>query len=283
MRSLVVASLLLLSAIAACRQAGPPERQYTLVGQVVAVAPERSEITIKHEDIKGFMPGMTMPFKVRDASLLQGRVRGDLVRATLVVEESEAHLRTLERTGSAPIADPPPAPRETPLETGDLVPDAGFVDQDGIGRRLSNWRGYALGVTFIYTRCPIPDFCPLMDRHFKTAQDAIQNDTGLRGRARLVSVSFDPAHDRPPVLAAHARRVGADPRIWSFVTGDGVEPFASRFGVSGPREPASAQDITHNLRTVVIDTTGHVSTILRGNDWSAPELTAALRHALEGR
>jgi protein SCO1/2 len=275
--AVVVALLALATACA------PRAREYELRGIVVGVDPARQEITIKHEDIPQFMPGMTMPFKVRDASLLQGRVRGDLVRATLVVEESEAHIRTLERTGSAPIADPPPAPREAPLETGDPVPDPSFVDQDGNSRRLSDWRGYALGVTFIYTRCPIPDFCPLMDRHFKTAQHAIQNDPGLRWRARLVSVSFDPAHDRPPVLAAHARRAGADPRIWSFVTGDGVEPFAALFGVSVLREPASAQDITHNLRTVVIDTTGRVSTIIRGNEWSAAELTTALRTALEGR
>jgi protein SCO1/2 len=272
--------VLTLAVATAC---APRPREYELRGIVVAVDPARQEVTIKHEDIPRFMPGMTMPFKVRDPALLRGRVRGDLVRATLVVEESEAHLRTLERTGSAPLAEPPPAPRETVLEAGALVPEATFLDEQGNIRHLSDWRGYALAVTFMYTRCPIPDFCPLMDRHFTSAQAAIQNDPVLRGRARLLSVSFDPAHDQPSALAAHARQIGADPRVWSFVSGDGVEPFASRFGISIIREGATAQDITHNLRTAVIDTSGHVSVILRGNEWTPPELTAALRNAIERR
>lgn len=269
--------------LAVATACAPRPREYELRGIVVAVDPARQEVTIKHEDIPRFMPGMTMPFKVRDPALLRGRVRGDLVRATLVVEESEAHLRTLERTGSAPLAEPPPAPRETVLEAGALVPEATFLDEQGNIRHLSDWRGYALAVTFMYTRCPIPDFCPLMDRHFTSAQAAIQNDPVLRGRARLLSVSFDPAHDQPSALAAHARQIGADPRVWSFVSGDGVEPFASRFGISIIREGATAQDITHNLRTAVIDTSGHVSVILRGNEWTPPELTAALRNAIERR
>ena len=261
----------------------PRPREYELRGVIVAVDPARQEVTIKHEDIPQFMPGMTMPFKVRDAALLQGRVRGDLVRATLVVEESAAHLRTLERTGSAPVTEPAPAPRETLLETGNPVPDANFVDQDGKIRHIAEWREYALAVTFIYTRCPIPDFCPLMDRHFKAAQAAIQSDPLLRDRARLLSVSFDPAHDKPPVLAAHARRLEADPRVWTFVSGDGVEPFASQFGVSIIRDRATPEDLTHNLRTAVLDTNGRVSAILRGNEWTPPELIAALRNAIERR
>jgi protein SCO1/2 len=258
-------------------------REYELRGVIVAVDPARQEVTIKHEDIPQFMPGMTMPFKVRDAALLKGRVRGDLVRATLVVEESAAHLRTLERTGSTPVIEPAPAPLETVVETGNLVPDANFVDQDGKIRHLSEWRKYALAVTFIYTRCPIPDFCPLMDRHFKTAQATIQGDPVLRERARLLSVSFDPAHDRPPVLAAHARRLEADPRVWTFVSGDGVERFASQFGVSIIRDRATPEDVTHNLCTAVLDTSGRVSAILRGNEWTPPELIASLRTAIERR
>ena len=113
----VGAILLVLGAIGACRQA-PPVRQFALVGQVVAVTPERNEITIKHEDIPNFMPGMTMPFKVRDAAIIRDRVPGDLVTATLVVGEVEAYLSTLSKTGFAEVTEPPPAPVAEGREAG---------------------------------------------------------------------------------------------------------------------------------------------------------------------
>ena len=269
-------------ALAAC---APGAREYELRGVVVSVDAPRQEITIKHEDIPRFMPGMTMPFRVRDARLLSGRAPGDLVRATLVVEASDAHLRTLERTGTAPVPkDAPPTARET-LEPGSLAPDATLVDEHGVARRVSGFRGQALAVTFIYTRCPIPNFCPLMDRHFRTAQDAVREDPALHGRVRLLSVSFDPDYDRPPVLAARAAQLSADPEIWSFLTGERaeVEGFASKFGVSILQKDAGAAEITHNLRTVVIDPAGRIVAILRGNEWSPAELTARVRDAVARR
>ena len=276
----------LVSAVACAASAcAPGAREYELRGVVVSVDAPRREITIKHDDIPRFMPGMTMPFKVRDPQLLSGRAPGDLVRATLVVEESDAHLRMLERTGTAPVPEDPPPPARETLEPGAPAPDAMLVDQHGVARRVSAFRGQALAVTFVYTRCPIPNFCPLMDRHFKTAQDAIRQDPALRGRVRLLSVSFDPERDRPPVLAAHAREMSADPEIWSFLTGERaeVERFASRFGVSIVQPDAGAQDITHNLRTAVIDPEGKIVAILRGNEWSPVELTARLRDAVGRR
>ena len=263
----------------------PGAREYELRGVVVSVDAPRQEITIKHDDIPRFMPGMTMPFKVRDPRLLSGRAPGDLVRATLVVEGADAHLRTLERTGTAPVPEDAPPPARGTLEPGAQAPDALLVDQHGVARHVSAFRGQALAVTFVYTRCPIPNFCPLMDRHFKTAQDTIRHDPQLRGRVRLLSVSFDPEYDRPPVLAARARQMSADPEIWSFLTGERaeVERFASSFGVSIVQPDAGAKDITHNLRTAVIDAEGKVVAILRGNEWSPEELTARLRDAVGRR
>jgi protein SCO1/2 len=283
-RAFVVA-VAVLAVAAGCR---PRPREYELRGVVVAVDPSRQEITIKHEDIPRFMPGMTMPFKVRDPRLLQDRRPGDLVRATLVVEESDAHLRAIERTGSGPIPELPSdggAPRVDLLAAGDPVPDTAFVDQGGRIRRLADWRGQILAVTFIYTRCPIPNFCPLMDRHFQSAAAAILQDASLRQRVRLLSVSFDPVHDTPAVLAAHAKRLEADPAIWTFLTGDQetIDRFALRFGVSVIREGASAKDIVHSLRTAVIGADGRLVTILRGNEWTPSELVAELRKAVAGR
>jgi protein SCO1/2 len=268
-----------LCAAAACR---PAAREYELRGVVVAVDRGRQEITIKHEDIPRFMPGMTMPFKVREAGLLEGRTPGDVVRATLVVEDNDAHLREIVRTGSAPVPDDAPARLTDILEAGAVVPDAAFSDQDGRSRRLSDWRGRALAVTFIYTRCPVANFCPLMDHHYKTVQERIRQDASLRERAHLLSVSFDPAHDTPPVLAAHADRLGADRAIWNFVTGDAAEiqRFASSFGVSVLRQGAPGEEIVHNLATGVIDAEGRLAAIFRGNEWTPEELLAELRKAV---
>jgi protein SCO1/2 len=271
---------LTLAAMACSRSA---DREYELRGQIVAMDPTRQEVTIRHDDIPRFMPGMTMAFKVRDRRLLDGRVPGDLVKATLVVRETDAELRTLERVGFAP----PPAPPETTsaVAPGELVRDATFVDQDGGRRVLSHWRGNVLAVTFIYTRCPVPNFCPLMDRHFKAVQDLVRSDDTLSGHVRLLSVSFDPDYDTPAVLSAHAARVGADPAVWSFLTGapQEIQEFATQFGVSILPRRADSLEIVHNLRTAVIDAEGRLVTILSRNEWTPPDLLTELRKARAGR
>jgi protein SCO1/2 len=257
-------------------------REYELRGQVLAVDPDRQELTIKHDDIRGFMPGMTMPFKVRDKKLLEGRLPGDLVTATLVVEDADAFLSAVTKTGHAALTGPPPAaPSSRVINPGEEVPDVQVVDQSGTPRRLSEWRGRVLAVTFIYTRCPLPNFCPLMDRHFAAAQKAIKDDAALRGRARLLSVSFDPGFDTPAVLKDHAARAGADPAMWSFVTGDrdAIDRFAGAFGVSIIREDADLKEIVHNLRTAVIDPQGRVVEVFTVNEWTAEELLTSLRRA----
>lgn len=272
------AVLLVLAAITGCSRA----REYELRGQVLAIDAARQEITIKHEDIAGFMPAMTMPFKVRDRKLLDGKAPGDLVKATLVVESSNAYLSTVERTGSAPLTDAPPArPAMETLNRGDVVPDAALVDQDGKPRRLSEWRGRVLGVTFIYTRCPLPNFCPLMDRHFADVQRTIAGEPALKDRVHLLTVSFDPDFDTPAVLAEHARGRGADPALWTFVTGDhaNIDRLTERFGVSVFREGDKQEDVVHNLRTAVVDADGRLVEVFNGNDWKPADLAAALKAA----
>jgi protein SCO1 len=278
-RGLVFCGLAFAVHLAGCRA---PAREYELRGVVVSVNAERQEITIKHEDIPRFMPGMTMPFKVRDVRLLHNRVPGDVVRGTLVVEESTGYLRTLERTGSAPVPEHPSASLPDLLDPGEQVPDGAFTDQAGARRRVSDWRGQALAVTFVYTRCPLPNFCPLMDQHFERVQDAVATDSALRGRVHLLSISFDPDYDRPAVLNARAKDLRADPAIWTFLTGDrtAIEAFAARFGVSVMREKGSPPEIVHNLRTAVIDPQGQLVTVLRDTEWTPEELIGELRNAL---
>lgn len=255
---------------------------YPLVGQVLAIDSERQEITVRHEDIRGFMPGMTMPFKVKDAGELAGRKPGDLITATLVVENNHGYLTGITRTGEAPLpADTPAPPATVMIEPGDPVPPAEFTDQQGRTRRISDWQGKTIAVTFVYTRCPLPDFCPAMDRHFKAAQAALIADPALASRVHLLSVSFDPEYDTPAILRAHARRVGADPAIWTYLTGarETVDRFAAAFGVSVMRGDQPMQEIVHNLRTAVIDAEGRLVTVLNGRDWTPEDLLGRLRAA----
>jgi protein SCO1/2 len=236
---------------------------------------------IKHEDVKGFMPGMTMPFTVQDPALLSGKERGDLVTATLVVGETQAYLTTLNRTGHQEVSEPPPPPPQPDVLTaGQTVKDAPLVDQDNRSRAFSTFKGHRLAVTFIYTRCPIPNFCPLMDKHFAAVQKTVATTPSLAD-VRLLTVTLDPAFDRPAILKAYARRREADPAIWTFLTGEptDVNAFASQFGLYVEHNPQNAIDITHNLRTAVIDPEGRLVTVHSGNSWTPDELVADLSAA----
>ena len=272
--------LLGLIAMTACGRAPDVNaRTYELQGQILAVRPERSEVVIKHQDIKGFMPGMTMPFTVKDAALLTGKERGDLVTATLVVGETQAYLTTLTTTGHADVSEPaPPAPDI--LSNGQSVKDALLIDQDNRPRAFSTFKRHRLALTFIYTRCPLPEFCPLMDKHFASIQKTIASTPSLAD-VRLLTVTLDPEFDRPAILKAYARRREADSAIWTFLTGEPVEVnrFASQFGLYVEHNPQNAIDITHNLRTAVIDPEGRLVTVHSGNSWTPAELVADLTAA----
>jgi protein SCO1/2 len=267
----------------ACAPPAPSARQYELEGQILAVRLENGEVLIKHGDIKGFMPGMTMPFKVRDPQLLRGAHPGDLVRASLMVTENDAWIATLEPTGTAPLDEPgaiPAAAFVEPLRRGDPVPDAHLTDHLGHRLVLSDWRGHAVAVTFIYVRCPLPQFCPLLDRRFAEVQRAITSEARLSARARLLSVSFDPDADTTERLRAHAARLKADANIWRFATAprDVVDRLAAQFGVNVIREPDGT--ITHNMRTTVIGPDGRVVSVHDGSDWTPAAIVDDLRRAL---
>jgi protein SCO1 len=274
--------LLLLAALAACGRSVPEPRQYELQGQILAIRPEAREVTIRHGDIRGFMPGMTMPFMVNDAALLEGKQPGDLVTATLVVGETEAHLSSLTKTGSAPIENPIEVTRTEGaiLMPGDIVPDQLLVDQDGVPMPISSLRGHRVALTFMYVRCPLPDFCPRMDQNFAAVQKTIKSTPELAD-VRLVSVSFDPEYDTPAELKKHAQALGADPAVWKFVTAtpEEMEKLTGRFGVHVERNDQKSIDITHNLRTAVISPDGRVVKVHSGTDWTPAQLVADLKAA----
>jgi protein SCO1 len=251
MRPYILLSLLLAGAAAAC---GSPaaERTYSLHGQILEVAADRQQATIKHDEITGLMPAMTMPYKVKNRDLLNGVAPGDLVNATLVIVSNDAYLTAVQKVGQAPLEKPPvvQAPSASSgfelLKPGEAVPDMEFIDQDGHKRRFSSFKGSPVAITFIYTSCPLPTFCPLMDRHFASIQQVLERDPALK-KVQLVSVSFDPIIDTPPVLKRHARALD--------------DPL----------------NITHNLRTAIIDADGKLVKVYTGNEWTPAQVLADLR------
>jgi len=264
-------------ALAAACATEPPAKEYELQGQILGIEPARNEVLIRHGAVSGFMPAMTMPFTVKDPALLSGKQPGDLVTATLVYLGTSAHLSSLTRTGHTPLDAAVP---NTPhiLMPGEPVPDAQLIDQLEQPRPFSSFRGHRVALTFIYTRCPLPEFCPLMDRQFVAVQKAIHSAPELRD-VRLVTVTLDPAFDTPPVLSRHAARLAADPAIWTFLTGtpEEVARFSRQLGIYTERDLGTGANLTHNLRTAIIDADGRLVKAHSGNDWTPADLVADLK------
>jgi protein SCO1/2 len=260
---------------------------YPIHGQVLAISSTRADggssvtlVTLKHDDIRGFMPAMTMPYAVKNPAETAGLAAGDVIDATLVVNGDDVHLESVKKAGHAPLPpDAEPVRVMDVMNPGDAVPDDPLIDQTGATRRLSDWRGRALTVTFVYTRCPLPDFCPAMDRQFAALQKAVNADARLRDHVHLASVSFDPEHDTPEVVRRHAAAIGADPAVWSYLTGApaAIDHLTSRFGVSAIQEHDGGQTFTHNLRTAIVDPAGHLVKIYTGNDWTPDAVLNDLR------
>jgi protein SCO1 len=284
-RLVTAAALVALATLASCAAESEP-REYELRGQILELRPELGEVRMRHEEIPGYMEPMTMSFRVRDASLLEGCAPGDLVRGRLLVTDEEAWIASLERVGSAPVRadsahESEPAPTVDLLEEGRRVPDVTLVDHLAAPWRPSQVLGKAVALTFTYTRCPVPESCPTIDRRFAAAQKAATSTAGLPGRVQFVTVSLDPDYDTPDVLRHHAASLGADLANWTFLTGDreAVESFASRFGVSVMRDGSMEGVIVHTLRTAVITPSGEVAKIYAGAEWTPLQLASDLEAA----
>ena len=285
MRAQFVLSVCLLLTAAACSNA-PERRTFTLQGQVQSLDTPRHLVVVKHEEIKGFMPAMTMPYEAEDPKALDTLAPGDLINAQLVVFSNGAHLTNIKKVGTAPLEKPPADVPNPPsasagfelLKPGEAVPAGKFLDQDNKAQTFAAFKGAPVVMTFIYTRCPLPTFCPLMDRHFAALQKSLKADASLKA-VHLVTISFDPATDTPAVLKKHAKELDADLTRWTFLTGDrdDVDQFAARFGVSVARALNDARDITHNLRTAIVGADGRLMKVYTGNDWSPAQVLADLK------
>lgn len=284
---LLVCPVWLVATFACRKPPAPAGQRYPVKGKVVEVALPEKQLVLEHEDIPGYMPAMTMPFPVKDEALLKVAAVGDEVTASLVIQGSlywlEDVVVTRKTTGT-----PMPAPRPAAVEVkpGEPMPDVALVNQDGKAIRLSDYRGHAVALTFIYTRCPLPDFCPLMMQNFVAAEAALAAEPALHARTRLLAISFDTAYDTPDVLKRFGKPLaGEGPQPfahWQFASGAEAEirKLGNALGLDYDPDPGMW---LHNLRTAVIGPDGKLVRNINGNDWKPAELVADLRAAADRR
>ena len=249
-------------------------RRFPVTGVVVA-APENGVLRIAHDDIPGYMPAMTMAFAVGEAGS-PAVAAGDRVRFSLRVAPDGVTAERIAVVGRAAPAVTRAGGAIARLSRGDALPAISLVDEQGRRVTERDFLGRTTFVTFVYTRCPLPEFCPAITSRFKQLQAALAKDQALARKARLLSVTLDPAYDTPAVLKDYARAIGADPARWSFASGDPAEVLkvARAFSVYVEQNGAI---LDHTLATALVDENGQVREIWRGNGWSVNDLVAALR------
>ena len=255
------------------------EKRYDLKGKVVSVERDKRSVTISHEDVKGYMPGMTMAFAVRNESDMQMLEPNAEVTATLVVDGKHSWLENLFVVMKQEAGSPVGASSVITAKEGDQVPNYALINQDAKQIRINNYRGKALLLTFIYTRCPDPEFCTLMSDNFAQVERQLGQDPELYAKTHLLSITIDPAYDQPKVLrsygAAHTERYENETFAhWEFATGDQVKDIAQYFGLT--YFPENDQ-IRHSLRTVIIGPDGKVAKAYNGNEWKPEEVVGELK------
>jgi protein SCO1/2 len=266
---------------AGCQPA--PEKRYPIQAEVISSNPERQMITVKHGDIPGLMPAMTMSYMVADPKQIEKLGAGDKITADLVVSDSKGRLENIVLVSKSDGKPSPGSSQRLP-EKGEAVPDFTFVNQDGKPVHIKDYQGKTLLVTFIYTRCPLPDYCPRMNENFRQIQSILRENPDSLKKAAFLSVSFDPEHDTPGVLKHYAsiynRGVAqATPADWQFAvpTAKDLPEIAYFFGLV--YQPDKAQ-IVHSLSTTLIGPTGKIENYYSDNKWTPAEVAQTMESAI---
>jgi protein SCO1/2 len=280
-------TFLLLLPLLGCDRSGPPGgavRSFDTRGVVREFAPDQSKAVIRHEEIPGYMPKMTMELIVRRPVELRGISVGDEITFRLHATEDTHWIDTIRRVGRAPEEPPPLTPFLKPkfareLKPGDEVPDAEFLSETGQPIHLKDFRGRALAFTFFFTRCPLPDYCPRMNKHFRETRDLLLVRAGAPTNWTLLCVSFDAVFDTPAVLRSQAfgyRGTNAINWIFAAATPEVLSDLAPSLDLTVMRE---GESFSHNLRTVVLDPQGRIFKQFDGNTWTPAQLADALAEA----
>lgn len=259
-------------------QPHPERNTYPVRGIVRAIEPGAHRLSVEHEDVPGFMPSMTMPFDCREAREIAPLHVGDAIQFTLVVTERESWMESVQRIDAKSVKLPAPTPavavREKieRLKEGDRLPEFALTDDRSEAISRTTFAGKPLLLTFIFTRCPIPNFCPLMSRNFESIRRGLGSDSPVQ----YLSISFDPEFDTPERLATYAARVASDRTGWRFASGtpEEITRLTKAFAVYVQPE---AGTFSHGLCTALVGADGTIVKLWRGNSWEPAEVVAAVQ------
>lgn len=270
--------------LAACSHS-PAAKRYELRGRVVAVDAAQHELSIANQTIPGVMEAMTMPYLVgkNDLWVFRAIAPGDQIHATLILGD-RAELQDINFTRGSDVAGDGTSQLHIP-QPGEAVPDFTLVNQNGRTIHFKQFQGKPLLVTFIYTRCPFPEYCRRMSNNFAQVLQQLQKDPRAFADSNLLSISIDPEHDKPSELRSYGEsyvgRIDPGFQHWQFASGspDEVRKAADFFGLSYNTKNGQ---IVHNLSTVLIDKNGKVLKVYSGNDWKPDEVAGEIVAATSG-
>lgn len=289
MRLAVIAVLLL----SACLAWGG-EQKYAVKGMVIRVDAAHKTLDVSCQAIPGYMEAMLMPFTVRDAKELEGLVPGAMIQFTVVVGDESSYAQGIQVQSYQGLEVDPLTARRLkllnkaintspsavkPVAIGQQVPSFTLLDQNRHRMSLSMFAGKVVAISFIYTRCALPDFCFRTSNNFGQLQKRFSERLGRD--LVLLTVTFDPAHDDPDVMLKYAKIWKANPS-WHFLTGSVVEVqrLCARFGVDAFQDEGL---MNHSLHTAVIDRTGRLAANLEGNQFTAEQLGDLVQATLDAR
>jgi protein SCO1/2 len=287
----LIAALLL----AACQKpsappaASPNAKHYPIRGTVVSVDKANKKAAIKHDAIEGYMEAMTMDFPIHADWAWDKLTPGATIQGDLVVDNQAKEPYWIENI----VIQAPPGPgqAEVPVndkfaQVGKEVPDFTLTNQNGKPVSFHDFKGKALAITFIYAKCPLPDYCTRMSTNFSDIAMQVDKDASLKDKVRLLSISFDPANDTPDKLKAYGiGYMGNDPKykfdVWQLAVGKDAEvrKIADFFGLQYEVDANDKTKINHSLVTAVIGPDGKVTRIFTGNSWTPAQLLEELKTA----
>jgi protein SCO1/2 len=295
MRILLASCLLATVELAGCHSSTTKEPQgttvspytvYHLRGKIVSTDVAHGIVVVNHEAIPGFMDAMTMPYQLKDPTIASDLHPGDTITADVLVSKSSEQTVLLDHIVVIAQAKPdykPAVVYHVPAP-GDQVPDFTLRNQDGRVIHTEQFRGKALLITFIYTRCPLPNFCPLITHNFAVINRDLAATPALYAKTHLICVSFDPEHDTPARLRAYgAEYIGSDAKNafahWDFAVPTKPEllKMAKYFDVG--ISPGPDETITHTLSTTLINPHGKVAQFYPGNEWTPEQVVADVKKA----
>jgi protein SCO1/2 len=260
-----------------------PEAQVFRVKGVFLQTKGAEVAVIDHETIPDHMPAMVMPFRAARPEELKPLATGDEILFDYIVDGFESWIENIVTTGKKRLARPSATastPSREPLKVGDELPDREFLNEQGETVKLSDSRGKAVALTFVFTRCAMPEACPKMMRNFAAVSEALKADPNAPSNWQLLTISFDSFHDTPERMKAYGQAYGYDPKSWRLLTSDScctIKDIAADVDLRYSDDPTVSMQ--HNLRTVVLDTTGRITKIFTDETWTVEELVAALREA----